>query len=151
MQIPRKYCRQHTAVFFVLLAAAISAAVTVYLRYDPETSSFFPKCPFHLLTGLECPGCGSQRAIHSLLNGKIGQALHYNLLVVIAIPYLGLLAVLEIIRHILLHANVPDKTRSKWTALVSKTVSVLYHGRAPWIILSVVLLFWIVRNLTPAF
>ena len=143
--------RSCTAGMTVMLAVLVFAGTALYLTVDPESSSLFPKCPFHLLTGLECPGCGSQRAIHSLLNGKIGQALHYNLLVVIAIPYLGLLAVLEIIRHILLHANVPDKTRSKWTALVSKTVSVLYHGRAPWIILSVVLLFWIVRNLTPAF
>ena len=143
--------RSCTAGMTVMLAVLVFAGTALYLTVDPESSALFPKCPFHLLTGLECPGCGSQRAIHSLLNGKIGQALHYNLLVVIAIPYLGLLAVLEIIRHILLHANVPDKTRSKWTALVSKTVSVLYHGRAPWIILSVVLLFWIVRNLTPAF
>lgn len=143
--------RSCTAGMTVMLAVLVFAGTALYLTVDPESSSLFPKCPFHLLTGLECPGCGSQRAIHSLLNGKIGQALHYNLLVVIAIPYLGLLASLEILRHILLHANVSDKTRSKWTALVSKTVSVLYHGRAPWIILSVVLLFWIVRNLTPAF
>ena len=135
----------------VMLAVLVFAGTALYLTVDPESSSLFPKCPFHLLIGLECPGCGSQRAIHSLLNGKIGQAFHYNLLVVIAIPYLGLLALLEILRHILLHANVSDKTRSKWTALISRTVSVLYHGRAPWIILSVVLLFWIVRNLTPAF
>ena len=143
--------RSCTAGMTVMLAVLVFAGTALYLTVDPESSSLFPKCPFHLLTGLECPGCGSQRAIHSLLNGKIGQALHYNLLVVIAIPYLGLLASLEILRHILLHANVSDKTRSKWTALVSRTVSVLYHGRAPWIILSVVLLFWIVRNLTPAF
>ena len=140
-----------TAGMFIVLAVLLLAAVLLYTETDPESSVLFPKCPFHLLTGLECPGCGSQRAIHSLLNGKIGQAFHYNLLVVIAIPYLGLLAALEIMRHILLHANVSDKTRSKWTALISRTVSVLYHGRAPWIILSVVLLFWIVRNLTPAF
>lgn len=42
--------------------------------------------PFKLLTGYDCPGCGSQRALHALLHGDIN-AFAYNPLFIIAIPY----------------------------------------------------------------
>lgn len=140
-----------TAGMFIVLAVLLLAAVLLYTETDPESSVLFPKCPFHLLTGLECPGCGSQRAIHSLLNGDIGAAAHYNLLLVLAIPYLGLLAALEVTRHILLHLNVPEKIKNKVSHGISRTVAILYHGRAAWIVLAVVLLFWLLRNFTAAF
>jgi hypothetical protein len=63
----------------------------VFLLYgfvNPSTYSFFPQCPFHVLTGLDCPGCGSQRALHSLLNGNLKEAADYNLLLVFSIPLL---------------------------------------------------------------
>lgn len=45
-----------------------------------------PKCPVKLLTGLYCPGCGSQRALHSVLHGQFSQAIMYNPFYLIAIP-----------------------------------------------------------------
>ncbi|WP_225974845.1 DUF2752 domain-containing protein [Arachidicoccus ginsenosidivorans] len=51
-------------------------------------SSWFPKCPFRSLTGLQCPGCGSQRAIHDLLNLDILGAFRENALMVVSIPYI---------------------------------------------------------------
>src|SRR5262245_59462168 len=38
---------------------------------DPNTqsSSFYPACTFKQLTGLDCPGCGLTRAMHSLMTG----------------------------------------------------------------------------------
>lgn len=151
MQIPRKYCRQHTAVLFVIFAVAISAAVTIYLRYDPETSSFFPKCPFLLLTGLECPGCGSQRAIHSLLNGDLQAAVHYNLLLVSSIPYLVSVAVLEVIWYILNRIRLSGRINESCIKAVSKMRETLCSGNAARIILAIIISFWIFRNFTPAF
>ena len=52
-----------------------------------------PKCMFHELTGLECPACGNQRALHALLHGNIKSAFSYNPLFVISLPYLFLLLV----------------------------------------------------------
>ena len=83
-------------VISVAAAIVLTAAIFLYSAFDPADSVFWPKCPFYLLTGLECPGCGSQRAIHSLLNGDPVSAMHYNLLLVLAIPYLLLYAVLVI-------------------------------------------------------
>ena len=110
-----------SAVAATLVITAI-AAVALYTAIDPESSVFFPKCPFHMLTGLECPGCGSQRAIHSLLNGDIAAAIHYNLLIVLSIPYLLLLA-----------------------------IGFLYHGKAILTVIAIILLFWIFRNFSAAF
>lgn len=69
---------------------AIILSVTVGFIYyvnNPTDSVWFPKCPFKLLTGLSCPGCGIQRAVHALLNGRYYDALSYNYFFVISIPY----------------------------------------------------------------
>lgn len=63
--------------------------IYVYYRYNPENYAWFPKCPFKALTGLDCPGCGSQRAVHALLHGHVDEAFRQNALIPIAIPYLS--------------------------------------------------------------
>lgn len=63
-------------------------ALFLFYAFDPATDPFFPLCPFRAVTGLECPGCGSQRAIHSLLHLQVGDALAYNALMVVALPYI---------------------------------------------------------------
>ena len=44
-------------------------------------------CIFHELTGLYCPGCGSSRAIVSLIEFNPYQAFRYNMLVTTLIPF----------------------------------------------------------------
>lgn len=68
----------------------LGAAIYVYYTYDPAENSWFPFCPFKALTGLECPGCGSQRAAHALLHGEIGEAFRYNALFIPFTAYLTL-------------------------------------------------------------
>ena len=46
-----------------------------------------PQCPFKQITGLSCPGCGIQRAIHALMHGEIKDAIHYNLFLLYSGPY----------------------------------------------------------------
>ena len=58
-----------------LIAAA--ALIAAYYRLGPE-SGLYPRCMFRQLTGLDCPGCGSQRAIHALLHGHVAEAWGYN-------------------------------------------------------------------------
>lgn len=125
----------------VAAVMAMTAAIFLYAAFDPALSVFCPKCPFHLLTGLECPGCGSQRALHSLLNGDFAAAAHYNLLLVLSLPYFLLYLVLSV-----LPALFPATAGN-----CGKIKSVLYRGRALRIILAVIILFWILRNFTPAF
>lgn len=72
----------------ILLPVLILFAV-IYYRTDPIESIYFPKCMIRTLTGYDCPGCGSQRAIHHLLHLNIGDALRANALVVVMIPYIS--------------------------------------------------------------
>jgi hypothetical protein len=77
----------------VLLAAAAIAIVGVLVVFDPHGApSVLPPCPFHALTGLFCPGCGTTRALHALLHGNLGLAVRMNALTVAAIPAIALMA-----------------------------------------------------------
>jgi len=48
-------------------------------------------CPFKLITGLPCPGCGGMRATLLLLHGDIIDALYMNPLSCIVVVFLALL------------------------------------------------------------
>ncbi len=70
--------------------AIIAVAVIVYLGlYDP-TQYPAPRCMFKALTGYQCPGCGTQRAVHALLHGHPGQAWTYNPALFILAPLAAL-------------------------------------------------------------
>lgn len=59
---------------------AIGAGALIVGYFNPTTAGFFPVCPLHEMTGLNCPGCGLTRGFHALLNGDIFSALGYNAL-----------------------------------------------------------------------
>ncbi|TGY58024.1 DUF2752 domain-containing protein [Parabacteroides distasonis] len=82
----------HKVWYIVVILLLLSI---LYYYCNPEQYQLFPKCPFVSLTGYKCIGCGSQRVIHSLLHLDIAQAFKYNMLLVISIPYLGLLIYTE--------------------------------------------------------
>ena len=86
---PRISTRPATA----LIIMAVAAAVAVYFLLDPS-AGVFPRCMFLTLTGWQCPGCGSQRALHALLHGEPGRAWAFNQLFAIEIPLIALLLVL---------------------------------------------------------
>ena len=70
----------------IVLAAGICYAIFVKL-----TNWGIP-CLFHLLTGLECPGCGISRMCLALLQLDFVSAARYNLLVLCLLPFGGVLA-----------------------------------------------------------
>ncbi|MCM1451463.1 MAG: DUF2752 domain-containing protein [Clostridium sp.] len=71
----------------VLAGAAVAAAVCAVVFFcDPSGARWMPKCAFHAITGLQCPGCGFTRALHALLHGHPLEALRYNYFFVISIP-----------------------------------------------------------------
>lgn len=83
--------------YFIWFIVGLSLIV-VYSMFNPSDSPIFPKCPFLLLTGYKCPGCGTQRAIYSLLHFNIVQAFKYNAMLVISIPVIVLYLYAEYIR-----------------------------------------------------
>ncbi len=74
-------------------AAAMLAGVGYVAFYNPVSAGFFPACPFHALTGLNCPGCGLTRGFHALLQGDVLGALHYNLLIPFFALFFGYLLI----------------------------------------------------------
>jgi Protein of unknown function (DUF2752) len=71
----------HTGILISVLAV-----LAVLFVIDPSQVHFFPACPFHQITGLDCPGCGSTRAVHALLHGQLVAALHFNAMLVVSLP-----------------------------------------------------------------
>lgn len=72
----------------MLSTGAGAIGLAVLALNDPSSSGLFPPCIFLKLTGFECPGCGSTRCLHQLLNGNMREAIDLNVLSVIALPWL---------------------------------------------------------------
>jgi hypothetical protein len=108
------------------LAVATAGAIDVAL--DP-TRTHVPLCPFHALTGLLCPLCGSLRAVDEFLRGNAAAATRDNVLLVLAVP-------------------VAIGVWLAWVARRRKRLGPPPSPRSARVVLAIVLaLFTIVRNL----
>lgn len=120
-------------VGLILIVILLAGIAVTYKYLDPSVVPIFPRCPFRLLTGYLCPGCGSQRAIHHLLNLDLPGAWRMNPLLVIALPYLLLGLIL--------------KPLSRHNGRGTRLYDQLYGSRASVVALVVIVLFWIGRNI----
>lgn len=113
----------------------IGFVVIAFLFYflDPATHRLFPKCILYSVSGIYCPGCGSQRALHCLLHFDWAGVVRYNILFFPA-------------AFILLYHYI-HPVLNRW--MHWKLPNILYHKNTPWIVLAVVVAFWIGRNLPP--
>lgn len=114
--------------------ALIAMAAVIYFLFSPEDSDYFPQCPFHYLTGYDCPGCGSQRAIHYLLHLQIKEAFLRNPLLVISIPYLIAGTYFEYFGG-----------KQKYP----RTRNIFFGRKAAIIIFIIIIVYWIGRNIPP--
>ncbi|MDT5334514.1 MAG: hypothetical protein QOD90_19 [Mycobacterium sp.] len=83
--------------YATLGTAGVVAGALAYIGLrDPHAAGFgFPACPFRLLTGLNCPGCGGLRMTHDLLNGDFGAAVVDNVFLLVGLPMLALWLILR--------------------------------------------------------
>ena len=87
----RTATRRERRVALGLLVVIVAGCTLVALR-NPATVEMLPPCPVKHFTGLECPGCGSTRAVHHLLNLHWHDAWRHNLaLIVIGLPFAAVL------------------------------------------------------------
>ena len=69
-------------------SAGIIAGTFILYRFNPVTAGFYPKCVFHSLTGLDCPGCGATRALYQLVHGHVAAAFRLNPMLMFYAPVL---------------------------------------------------------------
>ena len=112
------------------IALAPLACAVLYLR-DPADGGFYPPCPFRAMTGLDCPGCGTGRALHRVLHGNAIEAFDLNPLAMLMLPVLGLMVA----------SSVASALQ------IRKIPRIRAPGWAIWALPAVVITFWIARNL----
>ena len=99
---------------------AAFAGAPILFAYDPSVTAFYPRCVFHSLTGWQCPGCGTTRALHQLLHGHFRDAFRFNAMLFVFAPFLATAAA------------KPEWFRRAWVG---------------WTALMLVVGWWILRNL----
>lgn len=68
----------------LLILAGIAATVVLFVWHP---TAWVPSCPVWKFTGLYCPGCGSLRACHSVLNADVVGGFEFNpLLMLVGLP-----------------------------------------------------------------
>jgi hypothetical protein len=88
----RSAARWDRRLWYALLGAGalLAGALTYIGLADPhKPDSFFPVCPFRLLTGWNCPACGGLRMVHDVLHGDLAAAIHDNVVLLAGIPLLA--------------------------------------------------------------
>lgn len=115
----------------LLAGAVLGASVLLHLR-DPHRSGSWGYCPWLLLTGTYCPGCGGLRAVNDLTDGHFAAAASSNLLFVGSLPLVLLLW----------GRWVRDRWRGTSRQVTTRHAFVLSGA-----FLAVTLVFWVLRNL----
>ncbi|RLJ69002.1 uncharacterized protein DUF2752 [Lacinutrix venerupis] len=123
--------RKQTILFIIIIVLIVSGLLALYFLYNPSHSAFFPKCIFYKTTGLHCPGCGSQRALHDVLQGNFIAGLKHNFLLILLI--------------VVLIYKVALFTLEKFYS--KKYNSLLNNPKVLKAILIIIILYWVLRNI----
>ena len=101
-------------------APVIGTGIALLYRFDPATTGYFPPCPVRALTGFQCPGCGTTRALHALLHGDFAAAFRFNpmLFIVTAVLLPALVSVLR--------GRTPRYVAQPWFAVCVTTAVVAW-------------------------
>jgi len=88
--IPITYDRTRQLTIAAFIWFGIAAGSLFLFLFNPSNpaNQFFPKCPFRLITGLQCPGCGTTRACYQLLHLHPVAAFKLNPLTMMTLPFL---------------------------------------------------------------
>ena len=116
-------------LIIAVVLLVLVGAVLFYVFVPPE---YWPRCWWLMLTGTKCPGCGSQRAIAAMLQGDFLQAVSYNPILVVGIPYFLLSVWVDCGKN----SNLKQRVRS-----------LFFSAKALKITVVVIIAYWIGRNL----
>ena len=115
----------------ILGIAATAFVLTLLYLFNPVETAYSPKCIFHVMTGLNCPGCGMQRFLHAFMHGNFLEAIQYNYILIFLIPYLLFFGTERFL--------LSGERQERWKTII--------EGRAMTIILMIIVPSWfIIRN-----
>ena len=118
----------------LLAGLAMLVALAILYFFAPAQWSFYPRCTFHSLTGLNCPFCGGLRATHQLLHGNFQAALALNpLFVAIVLPVLCAVLVLKFFQ-----------------SATGRRINFVPPRVLTWSVIGMIVVFGVIRNF-PAF
>ncbi|WP_083555293.1 DUF2752 domain-containing protein [Nocardiopsis dassonvillei] len=123
--------RVHPVVWPVSLGAVGLAGALLLHVLDPNEPGNYPTCPWLLLTGTFCPGCGTMRAVALTTNLDILGAISMNPLLFVLAPYL-LLSYARWFADALGFRRGPRRLTPTWFI---------------WGLLVLILVYWVARNL----
>lgn len=115
----------------LVAGGVLVASVALHLR-DPHEQGSWGFCPWLMLTGTYCPGCGGLRAVNDLTRGDVGAAFASNALFVASLPALA----------VMWGRSVIQRWRGRLIQLPSRWVTFFAASS-----LTLIVTFWVVRNL----
>lgn len=122
---PRRPAPREGASLLLLTALACAGLLAFYF-FDPATARGFWVCPFHRVTGWECPGCGGQRALHALLHGRLSESLRLNAFAVLVVFPLALWAFAAHALRVLTGKRLPVPRAAGWALALFLAAAALF-------------------------
>lgn len=123
--------RRINEVMPYLFPVFVMGVVLLYYNFNPNVSNLSLRCPWKLLTQTDCPACGFQRALYSLLHGDFECAIRHNYFFVISLPY----AFLSVLCSWYNYKHVFDGLKR-----------VVFHRYTLWTYIVLYFAWWILRN-----
>jgi hypothetical protein len=117
-------------IIITLPLLGIVGGLCLYFKH-PAEYIWLPACPFRVWTGLLCPGCGTLRATHHVLNGQFDTAFRHQPLLISLLPIFALLI-----------------SKACYEKLRKTSVTLPFELQIYWLILIVVCLFFLLRNIS---
>lgn len=115
----------------VVAGGILAASVALHVR-DPHQQGAWGFCPWLMLTGTYCPGCGGLRAVNDLTDGDIRAAFASNALFVSVVPAIAVMWTRSVVQR---SRGRLAQMSSRWVTFYAATSLVL------------IMVFWVVRNL----
>ena len=106
------------------LAFAAPLAVIGLLAANRPGDGGVTVCPFALLTGMACPGCGMKRAASYLVRGDVSTALTYHPLV----PLIALLSVGGWAWYLLRRSGRVEPLPTRWVNTILIVTGIMLLG-----------------------
>lgn len=133
-----------TKIFLIVaFLFAILVGLIVLYFYNPMTAGFYPRCPSKMLTGYDCPGCGTLRSTHALMHGRFVEAWHFNPATIIAFVLVPLMILGELHRNKKIAARMPVNV-----VTLSRHISKVTRHSAFGLTIFLIIICWtILRNI----